>query len=93
MRVIAKAYGDRPLDRLIVGETKRVYFVASASALGGNDEDDDLVGVGFPKDCIFHFEAALYESLEAVWRSGDREQLTALWSAARPIGATTRHAA
>lgn len=93
MRVLAKAYGDQPLDRLIVGEAKRVFFLASASALNGNDESDDLVGVGFPRDYVFLFDAALYESLEAAWRKGDREGLNVLWGAARPIEAVIRHAA
>lgn len=83
MNVIAKAYGDQPLNRVAVGARGRVIFVAAVSALRAATNPDE-VGVGFPHDCVFFFEPTLFDSLSAAWRAGDIATLNALWNQAEP---------
>jgi hypothetical protein len=81
MRVIARAYMDEPLDRVVVGEGKRVTYIAAHSApcSTGNVRSD---GVGFPKNCVFKYEPGLFESLSEAWKSQDSERLSLLWQRA-----------
>jgi len=83
MRVIARAYKDKPLDRIVVGEGERVIYIANPSTVVSTGKDG-TEGVGFPKNCVFEFDSALLDSLNAAWASGDRDQLERLWSAAKP---------
>lgn len=84
MRVLARAYGDRPLDRVTVGRDGSVVFIADPTV-------DKAVrntigeGVGFPAKFVFEFDAALYDSLRAAWASKDQMRLSALWGDAKPI--------
>lgn len=86
MQVIARAYGDRPLDRVAVGSTDRVTFIAAASALRAASDPDEI-GVAFPRDCVFQFEADLFDSLNTAWSAKDRGRLAALWAGAKPYEA------
>jgi hypothetical protein len=85
MRVIAMAYKDRPLDREAVAETERLVYVANLSGLNST-ERADAAGVGFPRDCVFRFDEALFDSLEEAWERDDRAKLEELWSRAQPLG-------
>ena len=82
MRVLAKAYKDRPLDRVIAERAGRVVFLATASALRANS----ATGVGFPLGCVFEFDDQLYEALTRAWEAGDSARVDELWSAAQPLG-------
>lgn len=84
MRVIARAYRDQPLDRILVERTPRHAYVAAESALGANDDDDEI-GVGFPLGCVFKFDESLYQSLCEAWRAGQVERVAQLWAKAEPI--------
>jgi hypothetical protein len=84
MRVIARAYGDAPLDREVVGQTDRVAYIANLSGLS-SIEREAAKGVGFPRNCVYRFDAALFESLSKAWERGDRGELEALWSSAEPF--------
>jgi hypothetical protein len=93
MRVIAKAYGDRPLDREMTGAKGAVAFIANMSARNSN-RIEPMDGVGFPKSCVFRFDAALFDSLAAAWAGGDRVALGELWGHASPLnfeGEEVRH--
>lgn len=84
MRVIARAYRDRPLDRAVVSESKNLAYIADLSAQDANGHAE-ATGVGFPKDCVFEFDEPLFESLSAAWKAADRNLLEGLWSHARPV--------
>ena len=92
MRVIAKAYGDRPLDRVAVGWDKKVAYIAAQSVADAM-ADGELGGVGFPKECVFLFDPSLFESLQRAWQAGDVGELRRLWSQAEPAHEETRKAA
>jgi hypothetical protein len=84
MRVLARAYGDRPLDRIAVGSGVKVVYIA-AQSVASSMAPGESGGVGFPKDCVFSFDSALYESLAQAWEAGDDASLAALWEAATPL--------
>jgi hypothetical protein len=79
MRVIARAYKNRPLDRVAVGEDANVIFIAHPSTANSTGIDA-ANGIGFPKSCVFRFDPELFESLAAAWRDADQGRLTDLWS-------------
>jgi hypothetical protein len=92
MRVIAKAYGDRPLDRVAVGWSGKAVIIAAQSVADAMQEGE-VGGVGFPTDCVFQFDAVLFESLQRAWESGDRGELGRQWSRAVRAHGETRKAA
>jgi hypothetical protein len=79
MRVIARAYRDRPLDRVAIGEDANVFFIAhpsTANSTGINAAN----GIGFPKSFVYRFDPRLFGSLEAAWENADLGRLAELWS-------------
>jgi hypothetical protein len=88
MRVIARAYGNEPLDRVLVGRSRKLAYVASESALG-SESSMETAGVGFPATCVFRFDSALFHALSEAWVAGDHERLASLWADAEPIGSPT----
>lgn len=84
MRVIAKAYGDQPLDRVAVGSSSKVIYIAAQSVANAM-ASGEAGGVGFPKDCVFEFDSTLLDSLSSAWRGGDRDRLAELWATATPV--------
>jgi hypothetical protein len=82
MRVLARAYGDRPLDRVVAEKTAQRVYVSTPSALSANDS----AGVGFPLSCVFEFDESLYRDLEGAWREGDSARVAELWARAQPLG-------
>jgi len=84
MRVIAKAYRDRPLDRVTVGEDGGVIFIANP-AVDKAVRNTIGEGVGFPRRCVFAFDPDLFESLSEAWASADDVRLAALWERAVPL--------
>lgn len=83
MRVLARAYRDQPLDRLLVGENARVYYIANPSTVSSTGQCTSG-GIGFPKACVFEFDSALFESLGKAWARRDSDALAVLWREATP---------
>ena len=81
MRAIARAYGDRPLDRLVTGETEKMAYILNASSVDANGILP-FSGVGFPRDAVYKFDEALFSALVAAWSRGDRQALESLWGTA-----------
>jgi len=75
MKVIAKAYGDRPLERCITLSAERVAYVVDPSAVN-SDGTWSREGVGFPHDSLFSFDSNLFESLVQAWAANDRSTLS-----------------
>lgn len=86
MRVIARAYGDEPLDRATSGESDGVVFIVNPHMNRADTPSES--GVGFPRSCVFQFDSALFDSLREVFSRGDATALETLWSKAAPIGAS-----
>lgn len=86
MLCLAKAYGNEPLRRRVVGHGHRLVYI-----LNPDSEDarvsNPLAGVGFPEDAVFDFDADLYDRLRAAWERGEQAELWALWQTARPFSA------
>ena len=79
MRVIAKAYGDEPIARVVIASNKKMaYLVVDEEA--DDLVDDGISGVGFPRDCVFRYDSRLMSELESAWRASDRTKLYDLWT-------------
>lgn len=52
MRVIAKAYDDQPIDRMVVASTSKLAYLVLAED-DKQPVDDGVSGVGFPRNCVF----------------------------------------
>jgi len=86
MHVIARAYRDKPLDRIVVQADSNLIYLADPQASRAAI-DDEKTGVGFPVSSIFKFDAALYDMLLAAWTKGDDGELRHLWDSAEPQAA------
>lgn len=89
MRVLARAYADQPLDRLAVGRAGGVIYLSTE----GSTESFLSKGVGFPIECVFEFEPALFDSLQTAWSAGNERDLALLWAKATPLREPDRIAA
>jgi len=87
MRVIARAYGNRPLDRVVVGRSAKLVYIANPSTLSST-ENLQTAGVGFPTDCIFKYHAELLAALCDAWDSNDDGRLYQLWARCEPFALT-----
>ena len=83
MRVLARAYADKPLDRVLVARSPKLAYIATEML--SSTAADDSAGVGFPVNCVFEFDETLFHSLSEAWRQGDRRSLLSLWAKAHPI--------
>src|SRR4051794_17309844 len=83
MRVIARAYGNEPLDRTTSGEGEGVVFLVNPDM--NRPENHSESGVGFPRSCVYQFDSALLDSLREVFNRGDEKALESLWSKAALI--------
>lgn len=84
MRVITKAYADKPLDRTAVERQGRLIYVVDVSTPHSINADGQG-GVGFPCNCVFEFDEGLFEKLDTAFKSGETGSLHRLWSEAVPI--------
>lgn len=83
MRVITRAYGDRPLSRIIAGYYDEGVFVINPS-VNRSAEEIQSSGVGFASRYVFEFSESLFRKLEQAWDSDDRAGLSDLWENAKP---------
>lgn len=83
MRVLARAYGDRPLDRIATGATGGLVYLLNPAVVNSGDVKA-MSGVGFPEWSVFGFDAALFDSLQAAWTRGDSAAVKELWVHAQP---------
>ena len=81
MRVITRAYGDEPLDRVTSGCAHGIVFIVNPNV---NRALDDLEssGVGFPSCCVYEYSDSLLQELRSAWAMEDREALETLWARA-----------
>lgn len=86
MRVIAKGYGDEPLDRVTAGTEGGVVYILNPTVNRPVDNLDSA-GVGFPGSCVFEYSDTLWADLSDAWKAGDIGRLRTLWSQAVPIDA------
>lgn len=84
MYCLARAYGDEPLKRVAVDSTPDLTYVLSPSAYSATKGADGS-GVGFPVECVFEYDEALFKRLRAAFLAADHAALWALWKTARPL--------
>ena len=82
MRVIARAYGDEPLQRVVTGECGKLVYLLNPSVADANGAPE-MSGVGFPLSAVYRFDLPTFESLCLAWRSGNKQELRAAWAKAR----------
>jgi hypothetical protein len=66
--VIARAFGGRPLRRIIMGSQSGLAYLAAPEAVL-RIESGDLFAVGFPKRDVFRFDETAFQQLELEWRA------------------------
>lgn len=81
MHVIARAYGDEPLQRVVTGACGKLIYLLNPSVVSAQGSRP-LSGVGFPSSAVYEFDLATFESLCRAWRSGDDGELQQAWQAA-----------
>ncbi len=86
MRALAKAYGDEPLERVVTGVTPHVAYLVNPSTVSSTGIEANT-GVGFPRDCVYRFDRALFDSLSAAWQEHNPLKLESLWRQAEPLDA------
>ena len=84
IRCLARAYGDKPLDRLALGKEDRLIYVSNPSLIAP-EQVLALRAVGFPRTCVFRFDPKLFERLLAAYESKDSGRLASLWNEAKPL--------
>jgi hypothetical protein len=84
MHVIAKAYGDEPLDRLVISRSVKLTYLLNPVSREAINPDENS-GVGFPNECVFRFDSELFSELGEAWAAGDRKRLEHLWDQAEPL--------
>lgn len=84
MLVIARAYGDEPLVRVLTGCRSGLAYVINPD-LAADGKPAEFSGVGFPDDSVFQYEPSLAESLSSAWVRGDCVSLARFWREASPL--------
>ena len=84
MRVIAMAYGFKPLDRALVRDAGQTVFVA-ADQRKNADGTYRAEGIGFPRSFVFRFSDSLLARLENAWDQQNEVELKDLWGGAESI--------
>lgn len=92
MLVIARAYADRPLKRLVTGKAHGLTYLANPS-VDISELEGSPGGVGFPDSAVFEFDSDLMDSLDSAWASGDGTKLKQLWRKATPLSERAKVAA
>lgn len=86
MRVIARAYEDQPLDRVVVGEEGDTVFLVNPSVNRTQSELEEA-GVGFPRFCVYPYSSELLIKLQTAWDGSSRAALVDLWGEASRLQA------
>lgn len=81
MRVIARAYGDRPLVREVTGASDGLIYLVNPSSVETHGITP-FSGVGFPASAVYEHDQRLADSLASAWDAGDVEELARLWETA-----------
>jgi hypothetical protein len=74
--VIVRNHKNQPV-RLSALKIMPTYVLVA-----GNDRSK---AIGFPRDCVFAFDDALFARLREAYENGPKEALSALWTAAKPL--------
>ncbi len=74
--VMVRAYGDEPV-RLAALEVAATYVLVAGQ--------DRTKTIGFPRDCVFAFDDALFARLNKAYQEGSGRTLATLWAKAKPI--------
>ena len=83
-RVLVRAYGDEPLERVLIEARGRVAFVANPASVT-RIATGESSPVGFPLSDVFSFDEKHYCQLRSEWSQGK----TSGWSHCRPLRVST----
>ena len=78
-RVIVRAFGNEPLERIACGSAKSVVHVLHPNSVAAF-EAGRTGGVGFPREDTFEFDPVVFERLRAQWA----KNRDANWGDAKP---------
>ena len=84
MRCIAMAYSREPLERVVNGMDQRVVYLVNPS-LEHAIKNDPGIGVGFPTEFVFEYDATMFEKLLDAYRAADSTALESLWKKTKPL--------
>ena len=78
--VMVRAYQDEPVKLRTTGRK-----IDSALEVAGEDADKKI---GFPAECVYKLDSALFRKLRAAYEAGDPQRLAQLWDRAHRFGGT-----
>ena len=85
-RVLVRAYGDEPLERVVWEDAGRTVYLVHPDRI--EDVRAGLSGpVGFPRNCVFRFDPGQYRRLKEHWGRGEQID-EAIWEDVTPLGDT-----
>lgn len=85
-RCLARAYGDKPLDRFAVGAGDGLIYIVNPD-MRGTDQEIASWSIGFPPSAVYEFDEATYASIARAFGTADKDTLGAMWQKARPLKA------
>lgn len=74
MRVIARAYRDKPSDLYALKRVDNFVVLANSEAA-----ELDEGRVAFPENCVYRFNADLFAKLKQAWDMADQRALDEAW--------------
>jgi hypothetical protein len=83
--VIARAYRNRPLKRLLLETVNDRGFICHPDTLE-DYKNGNSYPVGFPLIDLFHFNEQLFARLESAFRRRDKRAIANIWTECRPFG-------
>lgn len=81
-RVIVRASGGEPLERIVMGRGRRVIYLANPHRISA-ELSGETDPVGFPVEDVFAFNDQVYEALCLQWQKTQATK-NADWEALRP---------
>ena len=77
---LAMAYQGEPLKRVVNGLRGDIIYLVREDY-----QQDADAGVGFPENCVFHWDAQLFDKIDKAFKAGDAESLKGSWKQAIPL--------
>jgi hypothetical protein len=83
--VMVRAFGNRPLKRLLLETTNDKGFICHPDTLE-DCKTGNSYPIGFPLIDVFHFDEQLFARLESAFRRRDKRGIANIWTECGSFG-------